>query len=143
MFKKIRSNRDPEKTIWSELSNEFSPYISKANLGFSSFLNAYSKQAYIGMMLLIIASAILSFTVFRNTDDPLASAATKATKVQVQPPPQIDMLKMIDLMEESVFIKKRIDSLAAKEVLSAQDSITITNSFNRLEKLESILTTQK
>lgn len=142
MFKKIHSNRDPEKTIWSELNNEFAPYISKANTGFSTIISAYPKQIFVGMMLLIIVSAVLSFTVFRNTDDPLAVKVSGQVRIIPQVP-QANMLQMIDLMEETLLIQKQLDSIAAKEVLSAADSLTITNGIKRLDELESILTTPK
>lgn len=142
MFKKIHSNRDPEKTIWSELNNEFAPYISKANTGFSTIISAYPKQIFVGMMLLIIVSAVLSFTVFRNTDDPLAVKVSGQVRITPQVP-QANMLQMIDLMEETLLIQKQLDSIAAKEVLSATDSLTITNGIKRLDELESILTTPK
>lgn len=142
MFKKIHSNRDPEKTIWSELNNEFAPYISKANTGFSTIISAYPKQIFVGMMLLIIVSAVLSFTVFRNTDDPLAVKVSQQERIIPQVP-QVNMLQMIDLMEETLLIQKQLDSIAAKEVLSATDSLTITNGIKRLDELESILTTPK
>lgn len=142
MFKKIHSNRDPEKTIWSELNNEFAPYISKANTGFSTIISAYPKQIFVGMMLLIIVSAVLSFTVFRNTDDPLAVKVSQQERI-IPLVPQVNMLQMIDLMEETLLIQKQLDSIAAKEVLSATDSLTITNGIKRLDELESILTTPK
>jgi hypothetical protein len=59
MLQKIRSNRDPEKTIWSELRPIVAPYFSKANAGFSSVLKKQGKVIYAGMVVVIIVSAIL------------------------------------------------------------------------------------
>ena len=82
MFQKIRSNRDPEKTIWSEVHPIVSPYFSKANAGFSSILKKEGKVIYAGMIVLIIVSTVLSFFVLDTPDNPLDKPLPSATGVQ-------------------------------------------------------------
>src|SRR5579863_1106953 len=66
MWRKIHSNRNPKDTLYSELRKEFNTYFEKAgNLG-SSVLGRYPKPFFWGMVLLLLVSAMLSFTVFRH-----------------------------------------------------------------------------
>jgi len=139
MFKRIHSNRDPEKTIWSELNNEFTPYVSKANSSFSSFVNAYPKQIYIGMLILIICSAALSFTLFRVTDNPLQKYSVQQDQVTKRNEPEVNMLNQIDMLQSSLMLRKSIDSILLKKALTRNDSLVLNSAITRLEKIESRL----
>lgn len=135
MFKKIISNRDPEKTVWSELNNEFSPYVSKADSGFRAFISAYPKAIFFGMVGLIILSIVLSFTLFRNTNDPFLQKTSAAIDV-VREPPTNDVIQGVQLLQSMLSTRKTIDDLLSKDVLSGKDSVDLENAIEQLAIIE-------
>ncbi len=135
MFKKIISNRDPEKTVWSELNNEFSPYVSKADSGFRAVISAYPKAIFFGMVGLIILSIVLSFTLFRNTNDPFLQKTSAAIDV-VREPPTNDVIQGVQLLQSMLSTRKTIDDLLSKVVLSGKDSVDLENAIEQLAIIE-------
>lgn len=135
MFKKIASNREPDKTIWSELNKEFSPYIGKANSGIRTFFSAYPKAIFFGMVGLIILSIVLSFTLFRNTNDPFLQKTSAAIDV-VHEPPTNEVFQGVQLLQQMISTRKTIDGLLSKEVLSDQDSVSLEKAIEQLEMIE-------
>jgi hypothetical protein len=70
MFRKLHSNRDPRDTLFSELNKEFRPYIHKAGKGLKGLADDHPKFLFVMMVINIVLSVILSFTVFRRHDQP-------------------------------------------------------------------------
>jgi len=143
MFQRIRSNRDPEKTIWSEVKPIVSPYFSKANAGFSSILKRQGKLIYACMIIVIIASVILSFTVFDTADNPLDNPIPSATGVQRPHQNDESLLPKIDMLQSTLMLRKSIDSLLSKKVLTRQDSLYLVSAITKLEAIEKQLNLKK
>src|SRR5437868_941411 len=68
MWRKIHSNRDPRDTLYSEVHKEFGTYFNAAGQFFKQLLNAYPRIVLGLMIFLMVASAVLSFTVFRHPE---------------------------------------------------------------------------
>lgn len=143
MFQKIRSNRDPEKTIWSEVHPIVSPYFSKANAGFSSILKKEGKVIYAGMIVLIIVSTVLSFFVLDTPDNPLDKPLPSATGIQNPHQREENLLPKIDMLQSTLMLRKSIDSLLSKKVLTHQDSLSLVSAITKLEAIEKQLNLKK
>jgi hypothetical protein len=143
MLQKIRSNRDPEKTIWSELRPIVAPYFSKANAGFSSVLKKQGKVIYAGMVVVIIVSAILSFTVFSTTDNPLDNPLPSTTGIQSPHRKEENLLPKIEMLQSTLMLRKSIDSLLSKKVLTHQDSLSLVSAITKLEAIEKQINLKK
>ena len=77
MFRKTHSRPD-QRSLIEELRKELGPYFEKAEQVISGLLKRYPKQFFIAMIVLIIGSGILSFTVMRHGSK---SASTYASGI--------------------------------------------------------------
>jgi len=134
MFRKIRSNRDPRDTVWTELRREFGPHFGKAKTSLAANANNHSKFIFWMMVINIALSAILSFTVFRHPDD----APRKKQPVKILAPVSdgfSQAMQATQALSEMLHLKKAIDSLSGKQQLTAQDSVTLEKALDRFQQL--------
>lgn len=135
MFRKIHSNRNPQDTLFTELRKTFAVYFNRVDLWFRNICLSYPRHVYSAMVVMLIFSIILSFTVFPGKP-----------AVEQKPPP----LKTISAelpggfgqitqkalaLQESMQIQQQIESLIARDSLSAQDSISLEKMVGRLQQL--------
>jgi hypothetical protein len=132
MFRKIRSNRDPRDTVYTELKREFSPHFNKAKTGLKSAANNHSIFLFWMMVINIALSALLSFTVFRHKQPP-----PKQTIKIVAPVSDgfSQVMQASNAISEMLRLKKAIDSLSVKKQLTAQDSATLEKALDRFQQL--------
>ena len=133
MWRKIHSNRDPRDTLYSEIHKEFGTYFNAAGQFFKKLLNAHPR-IFLGLMiLLMVASAVLSFTVFRHPD-------SKSVRVEKRLNPVGDgfsqILQTASKIREGMRLKKLVDSLSARDKLSSADSTTLENALDSLQQLQ-------
>lgn len=133
MWKKIHSNRDPRDTLYSEIRKEFGTYFFIAGNFSKRLLNAHPK-IFLGLMIaLMLASAALSFTVFRHPEP-------KATHVEKPANPLVNgfsnILQTAAKIKEGLRLKKLIDSLSAKKQLSSADSASLENALDSLQQIQ-------
>lgn len=133
MFRKIRSNRDPRDTVYTELKREFSPHFSKAKTGLASAANNHSRFLFWMMVVNIGLSAILSFTVFRHRDIPPVKKTVKV--LQPVTGGLNEVMQATHAISEMLRLKKAIDSLSGKRLLTAQDSATLEKALDRFQQL--------
>lgn len=134
MFRKIRSNRDPRDTVFTELKREFGPHFGKAKTGLRSAANNHPKFLFWMMVVNIGLSAVLSFTVFRHPEDP----PKKNTPVKILAPVSDgfgEAMRATQALSEMLRLKKAIDSLSGKKQLTAQDSVTLEKALDRFQQL--------
>lgn len=133
MWRKIHSNRDPRNTLYSELRREFGEYFSAPGAALKGLLNAYPRLVFWLMIILLLTSAGLSFTILRHPEN--------------KPVPQVKAVSPVTegfsrIMESAVKIKKglqlktMVDSLINKKVLTRQDSITLENALDSLQQIQ-------
>ncbi|MBB6107834.1 hypothetical protein SAMN05421821_101253 [Mucilaginibacter lappiensis] len=136
MWKRIHSNRDPRDTLYSEIHKEFNGYFSRAADMCKRLWAAYPKFFFGGMVLLLSASLILSFSVFRHSEQKKAAVVSRVN-------PVADGFNQILLatgnMRETIKLKKLIDSLTAKKQLSSVDSALLDSTLDRLSKIHQTL----
>lgn len=152
MFKKIRSNRDPKHTIFSELKNEFGAYFRIEVIRFKILLRKYPKQAFAIMVILMSLSILLSFILVTDkapsTIVPPLSI-TKKTPSNVRngtydEHSQIDqsfntILQLGANLKATYSIKKEIDSIMAKPSLTKIDSIALEKALDKLQHINNSL----
>lgn len=134
MWRKIHSNRDPRDTLFSELQKEFRPWFSNAKRFMIAALGSYPKFFFGGMIILLLISFALSFTVFRHQEKPAVVAA------KPRPDPVNDgfsqIMKATGHLRETLELKHTVDSLTSKKQLSAADSLLLDSALNRLQHIQ-------
>jgi len=130
MWKKIHSNRDPRDTLYSELKKEFKPWFGKAGAGFATATKNYPKVFFGLMILLMLVSAGLSFTVFRHHEKTAAVSPARHSDPVGEGFSQI--MKATGQLRETLKLKHTVDSLSAKRQLSGADSLQLDSALDRL-----------
>ena len=132
MFRKLHSNRDPRDTLLSEINKEFRPYVRKAGPGLKSIINNHPRFLFTMMVINIVLSAVLSFTVFRHQAPP-----PKVVKPQANPVSTgfDQIMRTGEKLKRSIALKRQIDSLTAKKQLSAADSLALEKALDTIQKL--------
>lgn len=134
MFRKIRSNRDPRDTVFTELKKELRPYVGKLNRGAKQTAVRYPKVLFWFMVINLVLSAALSFTVFRHRRT--TAATRKPVKVLAPVTGGFDrILQAGEAISEMMRLRKQIDSLSAKKKLAPADSVFLDSALTRFNQL--------
>jgi hypothetical protein len=136
MWRKIHSNRDPRDTVYKELRKEFSPYFVKADSMGKSVLERYPKFFFGGMILVMLVSMVLSFTVFRH-HEPVHQPIKKQ---QINPVQDGfgQIMQVTGKIRETLRLKHLVDSISAKKQLSPADSTALDSALNQLQRIKNI-----
>ncbi|WP_183580283.1 hypothetical protein HDF18_13225 [Mucilaginibacter sp. X5P1] len=140
MFKKIHSNRDPQGTVYSELKKEFAVYFAAAEGFGRRITERYPNFLFGVMVLMMLTSMVLSFTVFHKAAPPPQIKA--APKASISPLSNgFDQIMATGAaLKETITLKRQVDSLTAKKVLSAADSTVLEKDLDRLQQINNHLT---
>ena len=135
MWKRIRSNRDPRDTLYSELRKEFDSYFIIAGNAIKTFSGLYPRVLFGCMIALIVCSAALSFTFFRHPEE---RVHRQQTTIGTE-----DGLGQISRVSgaiiESIRLRNLVDSLSLKKQLSSADSALLDSTLDRLTRLRKSL----
>jgi aspartokinase len=141
MFRKIRSNRDPGKTVFAELYQQFRPYLMLLRRRMMRLLKTYPKQVFVTMVITLIFSVLYSFGVLRR----LAEKEVKVGSMEVsakneKPAPTIeDGLSKIsstgNKLRKTIWIRKQVDSVLARERLDHRDTLFLESKLEELRQL--------
>lgn len=148
MFRKLHSNRDPRDTLLREIKKEFSVYFSKAESGITNYLKLYPKPAYGTMLVLMLVSVILSFTVFRHQKAAPSVVVRSVSQKQNKPPELLSpvsggfgqILRTTATLKQTLELKQQIDTLLNKNLLTSADSIRLATALDQLQHLQHSLT---
>jgi len=137
MFKKIHSNRDPQATLFSELKKEFAVYFYAAGSCARRFTDRYPRLLFGLMILMMVTSLILSFTVFRVKEPP--GKITQKPLNNLSPVSNgFDLILQTGIaLKETISLKKQVDSLTAKKTLTNIDSVVLEKDLDRLQQINS------
>lgn len=145
MFRKLHSNRDPRDTLFREIKKEFSVYFGKAESGVMGLLRQYPKQAYGVMLVLMVISLVLSFTVFRDREPAVVIEPGSSAVRKHSPSPGVlspvsggfeQILQTTATLKQTLELKQRIDTLLAKGRLTRSDSVELVTSLDQLQHLQ-------
>ncbi|RFZ91077.1 hypothetical protein D0C36_19230 [Mucilaginibacter conchicola] len=136
MWRKIHSNRDPRDTLFSELCREFKPRLSGLLAAAKKLIHKRPKVFFALMLMMLFLSVVLSFTAFRQHDQPVS------VHYKHQPEVISDGFSRIaetaEKLNETIRLKRVVDSLTAKKQLSTADSLRLNSVLNRLEQIQKI-----
>lgn len=136
MWKRIPFNRDPKDTLYSELRKEFDKYFVTAGSIGKRLAGTYPRFFFGCMVILIVLSLVLSFTLFRHPGQKQISVVEKVNPVR-------DGFKRIiqatGKIRETIALKKLVDSLTVKRELSQEDSALLDSALDDLSKIHQTL----
>jgi hypothetical protein len=134
MWRRIISNRDPRDTIFTEIRKEFNPYFGKANQFGSSFIARYPRLLFGAMILLLVLSLTLRFTVFRHPQAVKTAFTAHQNNSTIQ-----DGFSQIMLtagqIRQTLALKHLVDSIMTKKYLSREDSTLLDTALSRLQRI--------
>jgi hypothetical protein len=135
MFKKIHSNRDPRDTLFSELRKEFSVYIEKGAGVCKRIVCNHPRTIFCAMIFLLLASTIATIIFHSLFFQP---GKNRKAAIPIARPVNDgfdQILKTSAALKETIRLKKQVDSITAKKLLSKADSIELLNDLDSLQRI--------
>jgi hypothetical protein len=136
MFRKITSNRDPGKTLGSELKNEFGIYFERAGKKSRQLMEKYPRQVFTLMVIAMLFSGVMAFTVMRQQQKPI---------LQVKTAPQSaasgfgQIISTANALQGLWATQQQVDLLLKKDTLSHADSLTLNHALTQMESLRALI----
>jgi hypothetical protein len=129
MFRKIRSNRNPRDTLYSELKKELSPYLAKLRLSLKAIAQKYPRFLFAMMCINIMLSVIVVISIHQSPPKkrinviPLHTGFDKIERAG-------------EALRKTIILKTQVDSIMAKKTLSPQDSAVLESALDQLQKMK-------
>lgn len=133
MFRKIHSNRDPRDTLYSELKQEFSVYADKGNRFAKQIAGKYPRFLFGLMIILLMTSAVLA-VVLHHQMVPLEKKKAEA-HTEVLNSGFDHILAAGAALGQTIRLRRQVDSITAKNVLSRSDSLTLVRDLDSLQHI--------
>lgn len=133
MFRKIHSNRDPRDTLYSELKKEFSVYADKGNRFGKKMAVKYPRFLFGSMIVLLMASVVTAVTLHSHVVPP--------EKVKGKPKTELlnsgfdHILAAGAALSQTIRLRRQVDSITAKKVLTQADSLTLVRDLDSLQRI--------
>lgn len=133
MFRRIRSNRDPRDTLYSELKKEFSAYAHKGSRFSQELAAKYPRLLFCLMTALLLASAVLAILLHPKMVPP--------EKTKHRPQSEVlnsgfdHILAAGAALKTTIHLRRQVDSITAKQVLNNSDSITLLRDLDSLQHI--------
>lgn len=134
MFRKTPS-KDQETTIFQELKNELSPLLAGVNTQLKGLLVRHAKIIFCGMLLLIVASFILTFFVLNPDSENQANNFKKELKsIPEELSNEFSALQDLTLRAAKMAeLKSEIDRIIAQDSISKTDSAFMEKAIEQLQ----------
>jgi len=133
MFRKIHSNRDPRDTVFVALRQEFAACFNFLQSKSLLLLRSYPRIAFIGMLLFMCASLLLTLTVYKPEQKGSRVSVVDALKPAQDGIGQV--MNQAEAIREHLRLKQEITMLIAKDSLSTSDSADLELAIERLHQL--------
>ena len=118
-------------TVLSELKNEFSVQINYAKSSLSVLLIKYPRGIFLAMVLFMLGSGLLCFTVLRLTPQKDGIEKTIVNKVGGG----ISEIGLaVTKLEKTLKMREQLKAIVSKDSLTAQDSLLIVRMIGELDK---------
>jgi hypothetical protein len=133
MFRRIRSNRDPRDTLYSELKKEFSVYADKGSRFSQELAAKYPRLLFCIMTALLLTSVVLAVLLHHKMVPP--------EKAKAQPQSEVlnsgfdHILAAGAALKTTIHLRRQVDSITAKQVLNKSDSITLVCDLDSLQHI--------
>ncbi len=133
MWKRIRSERDPRDTIFSELRKAFGCQLDEWSERAKQHLSERPRATFLIMAMTLILSFPISIFLLHETP-PQQNASKRLTRPT---PNSIGQLwRTTGQLAEAIQLKAQIDSICAKKVLTPADSVTLIKALDQLQHLD-------
>ncbi|RZJ92810.1 MAG: hypothetical protein EOO20_00405 [Chryseobacterium sp.] len=132
MFRKIRSN--PVPNLYLELRKEFGSYLDRLASLLNSVCSRYPRQFFAMMVLSILISGILAFTVLRVAKTP-ALPTLDGGSSQTVTDGLGNIIQSGQALKEVLELQDQINTVLHKDSLEARDSLVLRNAIYRLETI--------
>ena len=136
MFRKITSNRDPGKTLGSELKKEFGIYFERTGSKGRQLMEKYPRQVFTAMVIAILFSGVLAFTVMRERQRPILQVNTS---VQNTASGFGQIISTASALQTLWATQQQVDLLLKKDTLTHADSLTLNQALMQMESLRALL----
>lgn len=125
----------PGTSVPGEIKKEFAAYFLKVETAGRSFADRYPEFLFRLMIVLMIVSLVLSFTVFRDTrpvDD-----QQRMTLKRVPPHSGFDQILTTGAaLRRTIRLKADVDSLSERKILMPEDSARLEKDLDELRAIQ-------
>lgn len=140
MFRKIRSNRAPEKTVWADLRIELAPYIKKIYNSTVLILSRFPRTIFFCMIIVLIYSVLWSFSSDLKPGDvniPVVNRKNDSVRnLQGSNHGLNSISTAADDLRRTMAIRDKVDSILNKKKLSSADSIFLEDALRELKLIQ-------
>lgn len=133
MSRKIISEQDNQVTLFGELRKEFDKYFTVFLQRRNQILQRYPRQVFTGMLVCLITSIVLAFSVMRQKKVLSPSGMGKASTDVSSGLGQI--LNTGSALKEVLELQSQVHIILTKDSLNATDSLLLKVAFDRLESI--------
>ncbi|MGY3212430.1 hypothetical protein [Mucilaginibacter sp. HD30] len=134
MWRKIHSNRDPRDTLFSEIKKVVSPRLEGLMEGFTAMTIRYPCSFLLLMIISMMVSAVLSFTLFRSGEK-LAKARPAPKVINPVQDGLSQITRAAEEIQEMMILRHTVDSISAKKQLTPADSLLLDSVLSRLQRI--------
>lgn len=133
MSRKIISEQNNKVSLFGELRKEFDKYFTNFSQKQNHILQTYPKPIFTGMLVCLITSLVLAFSVMRQKKAPSLSGVGKAgTEVSSG---LAQVFNTGSALKEVLELQSQIHVILTKDNLNATDSLLLKAAFDRLESI--------
>lgn len=138
MLRKTASEPDNERpSLLSEFKREFGWVADGLIVWKNRMVATYPKQIFMGMVILIVLSFLLRFTVLApDKTDARRGTPVVEPAIEALSQPALDMQKRMALLEEATDLRSSVQAVLMKEKLSEDDSLYVLKASQKLKKIE-------
>ena len=140
MFRKIRSNRAPEKTVWADLGDEIAPYIKKIQHSTVLVFSRFPRTIFVCMVIALVYSVLWSFSSDLKPGNRNSTALSKK-KDSVQnfssgSEGLNSISKRANDLRRTITIRDKVDSVLNKKKLTRADSSFLEDALRELKLIQ-------
>lgn len=133
MYRKTIYEQDNQVTLFSELRKEFAANFTLLSQRRNQFLQRYPRQVFTGMLICLVTSVVLAFSVMRQKKVPSPSGMGKAGAEMTSGLEEI--LNTGTALKEILELQSQVEIILKKDSLNHVDSLLLKAAFDRLESI--------
>jgi hypothetical protein len=136
MFRKIRSNRAPGKTVWADLA----PYIKKIHHSSILVLSRFPRTIVVCMVIAVIYSVLWSFSSdlnLGNRNSPVVNRKRDSVQNLKSSREGLNSIsKTANDLRRTITIREKVDSVLNKKKLLRADSAFLEDALRELKLIQ-------